>query len=106
MGNIFSSDNKNNTESPTAINKTLSFFSHYIGRSFIFILAFLLFTINLTAVSISLQCNKNAGVMFKLSSALFAFMFGIFYIFINYYLYKVQLNNNPCIICTEKVFSF
>ena len=106
MGNIFSSSDSSDTESPTAINKTLSFFSHYIGRGFIFVFAFILFTINLTAVSISLQCNKNAGVMFKLSSALFAFMFGIFYIFINYYLYKVQLNNNPCIICTEKVFSF
>lgn len=74
-------------------------FSYYLMKSFIFIFLLVLFITNLLALSLSIKCNKNEPILFKVASGLYAFMFGILYIFINYYLYRVQIKNNPCIIC-------
>ena len=105
MGNIFSNtDEKEKKEEESAINRTLSFFGDYLYKSFVFIFIFCLCVINLIAVSISLQCNTNESVFFKITSAIFASMFGIFYIIVNYYLYRVGINNNPCIICNTNIF--
>ena len=41
----------------------------------IFIFVFILFFLNLVAVSLSLQCNDGKNASFKLASALFAFFF-------------------------------
>jgi hypothetical protein len=68
-------------------------------KSFVFIFLLVLFITNLLALSLSIKCNKNEPILFKIASGLYAFMFGILYIFINYYLYRVQIKNNPCIIC-------
>ena len=73
--------------------------SYYIMKSFVFIFLLVLFITNLLALSLSIKCNKNEPILFKIASGLYAFMFGILYIFINYYLYRVQIKNNPCIIC-------
>lgn len=107
MGTVFSSESDpTKPEEMSKLNKMINFFGKYVYKSFIFTFVFLLFTINIIAVSISLQCNKNEGIFFKISSALFAFMFGIFYIIMNYYMYRVQIMNNPCVICNTKIFGF
>lgn len=105
MSNIFSNTDKEiDDKGDGAINRTLSFFGHYLYKSFVFIFVFCLFVTNLIAVSVSLQCNKDETVFFKITSAVFASMFGIFYIIVNYYLYRVGMNNNPCIICNTNIF--
>ena len=73
-------------------------------KSFIYIFLFLLFTMNFLAVSLALQCNKHRSLLFKASSALFAFMFGFLYIIINYFMYRVNLKKNPCNICSDTPF--
>ena len=70
------SNNNNNVSSTDTedyvTNKLLKNFEY----SLIFIFTFVVFLMNFIAVSISLQCNKDKSFMVKMSSALFAFMFG------------------------------
>ena len=82
-----------------------SFFNLYVSRILIFLLVFFLLSTNLFAVAVSLQCNKELELPYKIASAMFAFMFGILYLIFNYYMYRVQVNNNPCVICRKDVFS-
>lgn len=77
----------------------------YLKRSVIFILIFLLLTTNIIALSVSLQCNKGTNIFYKIASAMFAFMFGIIYLIFNYLMYRVNVNNDPCIICKNNIFS-
>ena len=64
---------------------------------------FLLLTTNLFALSLSLQCNESANIMYKITSGLFAFMFGILYIIFNYYMYRVK-QGKPSDICRDNIF--
>jgi len=56
----------------------------------------LFLVINFSAVSIALLCNQDKGIGLKIIIALFAFMFGILYILINYYSYKIVMLKSPC----------
>jgi len=80
------------------------FFGTYMKRALLYIFLFLLLTVNLIALSVSLQCNKESNIFYKIASGLFAFMFGILYLIFNYYMYRVKVNNKPCIICKDDVF--
>ena len=75
-------------------------------KAVIFIAVFSLFVFNLLAVSISLQCNQHRDVVFKISSALFAFMFGLLYIIMNYVSYRVKMRHNPCMLHANNPFPF
>lgn len=86
------------------VNKEVNSITDVITKSGIFIFIFLLFVFNLMAVSISLQCNREQGILFKVSSTLFAFMFGILYILVNYLMYRVKLKGYPCDICSNDPF--
>jgi len=86
-------------EKKTAASITNLFFKAGI---FVFIILFL----NLLAVSLSLQCNEGRDLPFKLASALFAFMFGFIYIFINYFMYKINVRKWPCILNANDPFFF
>lgn len=96
------------TEPLSITSKTINYIWKLIYKSGIFLFIFVVFVTNLTAVSISLQCNNNETFFYKIASALFAFMFGILYIFMNYYYYRITLNDYPCIICSDpkKLFAF
>jgi len=74
--------------------------------SLIFIFTFIVFVMNFIAVSISLQCNQDKSLMVKISSAMFAFMFGFLYIVINYFMYRVNLKGTACTICSDNPFPF
>jgi hypothetical protein len=56
----------------------------------------LFLTINLCAVSIALMCNKNEAILTKIFIAAYAFLFGIIYILINYYSYRILTKNQIC----------
>ena len=85
-------------------NSSLANLSKYLKRAFLFILIFLLLTVNLIALSVSLQCNSAENIFYKIASAMFAFMFGILYLIFNYYMYRVNKNNDPCTICRNNIF--
>jgi hypothetical protein len=92
------------SSSENTVNSEESFFSkffnyvfYYLKKSLIFILVFVIFVINLSALSLSIKCNKSEGLFIKISSALYAFMFGILYILINYYIYRLNAETPyPC----------
>ena len=91
-----------NTTSITLIPESIT---KYMSKGVIFIFVFLLMTVNLIALSISLQCNSGSGsIFYKIASALFAFMFGILYLIFNYYMYRIKVNNRPCVICRTNIF--
>jgi len=101
--NTFNNENNiDNTESESKKVGNVILDGFY--KSLIFIFIFLMFVFNMMAVSISLQCNRDQGMLFKLSSSLFAFMFGILYIIVNYYMYRVRLKGYPCDICSNDPF--
>jgi len=104
----YQNSNTPTTSELSITSKTMNYLWKLIYKSGIFLFIFIVFVTNLTAVSISLQCNNNESFFYKIASALFAFMFGILYIFMNYYYYRLTLNDYPCIICSDpkKIFSF
>ena len=61
--------------------------------------------INFTAVSIALNCNKNESFGVKIFAAAYAFLFGIIYILVNYYSYRIMLKKTPYVY-DGKVFPF
>ena len=86
-------------EKETAASLTDLFF-----KAAIFVFVFILLFFNLLAVSLSLQCNEGRDIPFKIASAMFAFMFGFIYIFINYFLYKINVRKWPCILNANDPF--
>jgi|SaaInlStandDraft_1057018.scaffolds.fasta_scaffold156455_1 H+/gluconate symporter-like permease len=91
------------TDTTDTTTKT-EFFGTYMKRALLYIFLFILLTVNLIALSVSLQCNKESNIFYKIASGLFAFMFGILYLIFNYYMYRVKVNNKPCVICKDNVF--
>ena len=91
------------TDTTDTTTKT-EFFGTYMKRALLYIFLFILLTVNLIALSVSLQCNKESNIFYKLASGLFAFMFGILYLIFNYYMYRVNKNNDPCTICKTNIF--
>ncbi len=65
---------------------------------------FLLLTINLLALSVSLQCNR--GTNKQTLSAIFAFFFGPFYLIMNYYYNRVLSKNETCEFSTTNPFPY
>ena len=87
-----------------AINDMLNIVSFYFKKSLLYFGIFLLFTINLIALSISLSCNQDRYFGFRLVSALFAFLFGIVYIMFNYLQYRVKIKEETCNLCGNDPF--
>lgn len=75
-------------------------------RGLIFLFIFFIFTLNFLALSIALQCNSDKGIFYRFSSGLFAFMFGFLYIIMNYLMFRVNLKNYPCEVCSDFPFPF
>ena len=73
-----------------------SYFVIYLKYLWIFVFVFFLFTMNLLAVSVSLQCNKNKGVLFRIISAMFAFFFGLVYLALNYFSWRLYIKKEYC----------
>jgi hypothetical protein len=73
-----------------------TFVSNFIELFIKFGLLVLLLTINFTALSMALICNKDNGVGTKIFAACYAFLFGIIYILVNYYSYRINVKKSPC----------
>jgi hypothetical protein len=70
--------------------------SNFIEMFLKFGILTLFLTINLCAVSIALMCNKNEAIITKIFISIYAFLFGIIYILINYYSYRILSKNQTC----------
>ena len=73
-------------------------------RGLIFLFVFLIFVSNFLALSIALQCNSGKGIFYRIAAGLFSFMFGFLYIMMNYLMFRVNLKNYPCEICSDFPF--
>tara|TARA_Y100000816_G_C25642795_1_gene342155 strand:- start:15 stop:374 length:360 start_codon:yes stop_codon:yes gene_type:complete len=99
--------NNENANNTTPMEETVSnFLMKNFEYSLIFVFTFVVFVMNFIAVSISLQCNQDKSLVVKISSAMFAFMFGFLYILINYFMYRVNLKGTACTICSDNPFPF
>jgi hypothetical protein len=67
---------------------------------------FLFLSFNFIALSISLNCNVGKPLGTRIASAIFAFFFGIVYIIVNYYTYRVLHQGKICKMNKEKLFPF
>lgn len=84
------SKNKNND------NKSLlEHFNDLSSSMFIYLTLFFVLTINFTALSISLHINRDSPIHIKLGNAIYAFLFGLIYLMLNYYLFRILKLRKP-----------
>lgn len=87
-------------------DKYSTYFSKYMTLCFKYGLMFIFVSFNFIALSISLNCNVDKPIGTRIASALFAFFFGIVYIIVNYYTYRVLHQGKICKMNKEKLFPF
>ena len=87
-------------------DKYSTYFSKYMTLCFKYGLMFIFVSFNFIALSISLNCNVDKPVGTRIASALFAFFFGIVYIIVNYYTYRVLHQGKICKMNKERLFPF
>jgi len=63
-------------------------------------------TLNFLGLSVSLNCNADQELMTRIFSAIFAFFFGVVYLLINYYTFKVLSQGKMCKMNRDKLFPF
>ena len=86
------------------INDILQTLGEYSRKGLIYLLIFVFFTINFIALSISIQCNRDKPLMFRIASGMFAFMFGVLYIIFNYFVYRIKITSDTCEIRGDNIF--
>ena len=91
---------ENTTPWVLGVNK--SYFMLGIKSAGMFLLLFVILTINFLALSVSLQCDK--GKPNRLFSAIYAFFFGPIYLFVNYYSVRLMSKGESCEFSTTNPF--
>ena len=76
-----------------------------LSNMLMILVVFIIMCINVLAVSLSLQCNRNMSIFVKIASALFAFMFGIFYLVVNFYYLRIYKSDKICDLCNVNIFN-
>ena len=89
-----------------ALSEFFSTLSTYLGKSLVYLLVFIFFTFNFIALSISIQCSRSERLYTRVASGVFAFLFGIIYIAMNYLQYRVKIKKNPCTLCGDNPFPY
>ena len=87
-------------------DKYTTYFNKYMTLCFKYGLMFIFVSFNFIALSISLNCNVDKPIGTRIISALFAFFFGIIYIIVNYYTYRVLHQGKICKMNKERLFPF
>lgn len=106
MGVAFGNSLQNNDTTEDKFDSAT--FWKYVGRFVLYIFIVIMFVINLCAVSVALQLNRGKNAITKLFAAMFAFFFGIFYIIINVYYYRIKVLGNGSLItlCSDNIYPF
>ena len=89
---------------PWVFGMNKSYFLLGVKSAGMFLLVFIILTINFLALSVSLQCNR--GKPNKFISALYAFFFGPIYLIINYYSVRLMSKGESCEFSTTDPFPF
>ena len=78
----------------------------FMKKIVFYVILFVLLVVNLISVSVALTCNREKGFIQKIISSIYAFFFGIIYIFINYKYYRlsVKKDTTTCIFCPNNPF--
>jgi len=87
---------------PWILGMNKSYFLLGIKAIGIFLLVFIILTLDFLALSVSLQCNRKTP---SLLSAIYAFFFGPIYLLINYYFVRVLSKGESCDFSSEHPFS-
>ena len=87
-------------------DKYTTYFQKYMTLVLKYGLTLLFLSFNFIALSISLNCNVDKPLGTRIASATFAFFFGIVYIIVNYYTYRVLHQGKICKMNKEKLFPF
>ena len=82
------------------INK--SYFMLGMKSAGMFLILFIILTINFLALSVALQCNKGKPNNFL--AGLYAFFFGPIYLFVNYYSVRLMTKGESCEFSTTNPF--
>lgn len=69
-----------------------------------YVIFFVMLTINLLALSVSLQCNRNTNN--QTYSAIYAFLFGPIYLIFNYYFIRGLSTGQTCTFSTTNPFPY
>lgn len=70
------------------------------------LLIILILTINMTALSIALNCNADSTLPMKYSAGILAFFFGIVYLMINFYSFRLLTKRELCEFDKTRLFPF
>ena len=62
--------------------------------------------LNFLGLSVSLNCNSDQELTTRIFSAIFAFFFGVVYLLVNYYTFKVLSQGKMCKMNRDKLFPF
>jgi lipopolysaccharide export LptBFGC system permease protein LptF len=89
---------------PYYSSETQKITSELINMFLRFVFVFILFFVNFLALSISLNCNKDKSMGYKIFVGIYAFLFGFIYLFVNYYSYRVMTLGDVCQINQEQLF--
>lgn len=81
-------------------------FNSFFESLFIYGTLFIILTINFCALSISLHRNKNSPFGKRIGGAIFAFLFGLIYLIINYYINVIIQKQKALPMNNKKLFPF
>ena len=87
---------------PWVLGMNKSYFLLGMKATGIFILIFIILTLDFLALSVSIQCNRGKP---NLTSAIYAFFFGPIYLVVNYYFVRVLSKGESCEFSSENPFS-
>jgi hypothetical protein len=87
---------------PWVLGMNKSYFLLAMKAAGIFILIFIILTLDFLALSVSIQCNRGKP---NLTSSIYAFFFGPIYLVVNYYFVRVLSKGESCEFSSENPFS-
>lgn len=70
------------------------------------LLVVILLTVNMTALSVALNCNKDSSLPMKYGASIMAFFFGIVYLMINFYSFRLLTRKELCEFNKDSLFPF
>lgn len=80
--------------------------SAFIRTGLKMIVVFTILTANFVGLSLALNCNIAAAFPRKIAAALFGFFFGMVYLIVNYYSYRVMTLGKICRLDKKRMFPF
>lgn len=80
--------------------------SAFLRTALKLLVVFAILTANFVGLSLALNCNIAAPLPRKIAAALFGFFFGVIYLTINYYSYRVMTLGKVCRLDKKRMFPF